>query len=106
MTAPVTIRPDSGPDLRFAGAVVAEVSSHEPGRDQWSVLRLWRTDRGAYVVVRERWREGDTEPEGLAAAACPSGADVVRWLHGGGRRASWLTKELLDAAGIDHAEEV
>ncbi|MBP6571609.1 MAG: hypothetical protein KA226_09345 [Gemmatimonadales bacterium] len=101
------LEPDSGPDLRFTGRQVAEVSSFEDGRNQWSVLRLYRTVGGGYVVVRERFDEADpAEPMSMAAQACADAAAVVAYLHGGPQRASWLTKNLLDQAGIDHAQVV
>lgn len=98
------IEPDSGPDLVFEGELVASVSSFEDGRVQWTELYLYRTAAGAYVVARHRYRIGTEEV--VSAAHCPTAADVVAYLHGPPQRPSWLTKELLDAAGIEHAERI
>lgn len=108
MSQPYILTPDSGPDISFVGDVVAEVSSRDAGRDQWSVLRIYRTVGGAFVAERERWRDRDGTPDLAAygAGVCPDAAAVVRWFHGPPQRASWLTKDLLDAAGIPHAEVV
>lgn len=101
------IEPDSGPDLVFDGERIAHVSSHEPGRDQWSELSIYRTAAGAYVAVRQRHKLHDDDGDiAIAAAHCPTSADVVSWFHAPPQRPSWLTKELLDAAGIDHAERI
>lgn len=102
------LTPDSGPDIEFDGTVLAEVSSRDSGRDQWSVLRIYRTAGGSFVAERERWRDRDGAPEQTVygVGVCPDAAAVVRWFHGPPQRPSWLTKELLDAAGIAHAEHI
>lgn len=99
------IETTKGPDLRFRGEQIAFVSSFDEGRDMWSELTLWRTPSGRFVVRRVRMaidNEG-ANPESIEAHACGKSAELIAWLGGAN---SWLVKDLLDQAGIDHAEVI
>ena len=109
-TRHVVCRTD-GPDLAFSGTLVAQVDSRERKTDmhEWTVLQLYRTDRGAYVAVRERWSEDTSMRPGsmlptidwVEARACPDSAAVIAWLGW-----SWLTRLLYERGGIVPQERV
>lgn len=113
------LTPDSGPDLRFDGEIIAEVSSERcgphgeplrgPPRDQWSELRIYRTAAGAYVAESRRvvrCADGQGDVDLWRAAVCDDERAVVAFFHRPGQAPSWFTKELLDLANIDHTEVV
>lgn len=106
------LEPDSGPDLQFAGELIAVSDSREgesradPGYDggYWSVLRIYRTEAGEYVAEAIKCRNS---LERSRAARCADHAAVVAFFHGpDGRNANWLTKDVLDQASIPHTEVI
>lgn len=101
-----TIECTKGPDLRFQGKVIATVDSFAPGRDEWSILTIYRTEGGSYVAVRERLEDdGEGRPEVVMREASPcKDAAAVLAFYGGAT--SWMVKQLLAEAGIDHATVV
>jgi len=44
--------PDSdGRVLQFAGELIAEATSYEPGKERWAELKIYRTEQGSFVLA-------------------------------------------------------
>lgn len=100
------IETTKGSDIRFRGEQVAFVTSFDETRDMWSELTLWRTPSDRFVIRRVRMALDDAAnpfAESIEAHACGTSAELIAWLGGAN---SWLVKDLLDEAGIDHAEVI
>lgn len=99
----ITVYRDEGPDIRFAGVLMAEVSSKAPNREQprWTELRLYQTEGGQYVA-HEIGRTTKRDEKTLQRAEVMATLDEVRAFF----KYGWLAKELYRKAGIDAAEDV
>ena len=105
------VKRDNQRDLRITGEQLATASSHHYQGDRqnrWTELELYKTESGKYVIAtigRTCW-QGESDYH--TAVICDTEQEVIRALendeHSEGL--GWLAKELLDEAGIDHAEEL
>lgn len=95
---------DGCADLRFAGRIVAEDSSREnsgPCSIRWDVLKLYRTQAGAWVCSREYLTLYAEEQDSQDGAVCVTHAEVIQFFG-----YSLLAKGLYAAAHISCAEVV
>jgi hypothetical protein len=102
-----TLKRDGEPDLRIAGELLGDASSHShqgPKQNRWEEVTLYRTKGGKYaaaVTRRSQWQgENDTHTAVIASGArelleALEGEDVVD-----------LAKEALSEAGVEAAEDL
>lgn len=93
---------DGARKLSFAGVLLGDASSHEPGKDRWIELRIYRTTGGRYVVERigkthvrgERdrfWAQVSSTAEGVIECLYLEDGDGVAYLTN-------VAKDVLTAA--------
>lgn len=97
---PFRLKRDDAPDIRFTGEKIAGVSSDESS-GRWTELNLYRTTTGTYIcerIGRTVW-DGEHDRHDVEASSTELG---VQEFFGSG----WLSKDLYEAAGIDHVEDI
>ena len=91
------IENDDAPNLKFEGELLAIASSYKPGSERWTVLELYKTEKGKFYVCVE---VGKTMIEGehqRQKAIFVSDLAEVRDYFGYG----WLAKNLYRGADIE-----
>ncbi len=76
-----TLTRDGMKDLRFKGEVLAEVSDHHyqgPRNTRWTVIKVYRTEAGAYVVGVVHRTLWENEADRYHAVVCEKPADVYQ----------------------------
>jgi hypothetical protein len=96
----ITLPNDGAPDLRFAGELVAQVSS-APQNGRWTTLALYKTQGGQLVTHAIGHTEHRGETPRFKAVPCKTEADVILSL-GQGR----LAKALYASAKIENIREI
>lgn len=100
------IERDGDMPLRFTGTQIASASSHEPGKDRWTELTLYRTTTGRYVLHEEGLSDVDGEEDRSTGYAADDAATLIAGLYKVNARGKrYLTRTALtlieDAAGVD-----
>lgn len=67
--------------LSFEGRLVAEVTSHTPGKERWTDLRLWQLADDSYVVESVGMSTLPGERALHSAQHCASVGDVIASLR-------------------------
>ena len=96
-----TLRQDEGPNVRFSGWRIADQSSLEPQGDRqnrWTELRLYLTPGGKLICKEVGMTCWQGERERHTVYVCDTPEELIEKLGLG-----WLSKDLYDEAGIDHA---
>ena len=105
-----TLTNDDAKNVRFTGELLGEVSSHShfgSRQNRWTELDLYRTAGGKLVlqiVGRTCWQGESDRHEVLVLDAEAALVDAL--IENNGGQLGDLAKELLEAVGVDHAEEV
>jgi hypothetical protein len=109
-----TIERDGDTDLRFKGELLASASSspdtarsdYSGSTGRWTVLELYRTAAGNYVVHEVGRTSWDGEQDRHTATVCEAEAEVVDAVRTHDGRLGRLGKQVLEEAGIDAVEEI
>ena len=101
MADKITLARDKGPDIRFAGELLAQATTYKPNAKRWTELQLYRTEAGQYVCVEIGLTRVPGEKTRRSAEVAKDEAEVREFFEYG-----WLAKELYRRAGIDAAEDV
>lgn len=83
-TETTTLRRDGQPPLRFKGALLAKADNrnHQGERqNRWTVLALYRTAGGKYVITRDHRTCWQGETDRTAADAVATAEEVIAWLR-------------------------
>jgi hypothetical protein len=108
-TTEYNLRNDSGRDVKFAGYVMADVTSHSnqgPSQNRWTEISIYRTRGGKYIVQIVGLTCYQGESNRYEVTVCATEDEVVKALEGGEGQLGWLAKDALDEAGIDHEQVV
>jgi hypothetical protein len=103
------LRNDNGRDVKFAGWMLTEVSSHSnqgPSQNRWTEISIYRTRGGKYIVQIVGLTCYQGESNRYEVTVCATEDEVVKALEGGEGQLGWLAKDALDEAGIDHEQVV
>lgn len=95
----IKVKRDGDRDIKFAGSLIAKVSSPEKnGRRQ--VLRLYLSDKGKFICQRINYTRWPDEISRFEAKVYTNYIEVIEFFGLG-----WLAKELYRNAKIEEAEE-
>lgn len=98
------IKPTDGPEIRFAGRVVAEYDCcDEPiaASGRWLVLRLYRTSSGKFVCEKIEHTTLEGERDFVHTEVTDTLAGVFGFFGGG-----WASMKLYRLAGLSYRLEV
>ncbi|MAS09899.1 MAG: hypothetical protein CMN26_07800 [Salinisphaera sp.] len=96
-----TVTWDNNPDLEFEGELVSAVSSRQGASPQWTELELYRTDSGKYVCHKIGRTTKRGQRDFHSCAVCESDAEITGFFGFG-----YLSKQLYEAAGVQHAQRI
>jgi EXLDI family protein len=93
-----TITRDGYPPLRFKGVELTSVTSRDHNSTRWTVLSLYKTLGGKYIVERNRLTCWQSEKDFDEAGSFNSAEEVIDWLRGEERIIGRLSQELIEKA--------
>lgn len=93
---------DGEPDLAFTGTLLAKVlDNDEPDDEYWTILALYITTKGQYVVHRTDDSRRSNYPAIHLAKVCSTPQEVIEFLG-----QDPLPKRLYEAASIPNIREI
>ena len=93
-----TLERDGDRPLQFSGELVAEVSTHRKGKNVWTELSLFVTDKGHYVVQSVGATDAADKVNRNSASVTHSADDLYSHLARSGDSLSAPARELLEIA--------
>jgi hypothetical protein len=99
----IILKRDKLPPIAFTGELIG--LGRSPGDTRWTVVRVYRTKGGRYVVARNHLTQWQGERDDLAATSCDDAAGVIAWLTAdcGGKMGATSQEAIEDAAENDPA---
>jgi len=96
-----TVRRDGDRDLEFIGQALG-YGEMETSTGRGTVVQVYRTKGGRYVVSVRQWTQWQGEHDSYRAAVCGRAADVLAWLiEDAGGQLGRASKEALEAAAVE-----
>jgi hypothetical protein len=95
------IKRDKFPPIKFFGELICVRSSRNHNSNRWSVLALYKTKGGKYVIERTHMTIWDGERNYTEAQSFDTAAEVIEWLKDENGEVGSLSQELIESAAKD-----
>jgi hypothetical protein len=90
------IKRDGLPPIKFKGREIESVTSHGNRNSRWTVLALYKTKGGKYVIKRNYRTIWEGERDSYEAACFDSVDMVIDWLKNDEGKIGPLSQELIE----------